>query len=99
MRVLVCVALLVSGCALGPQASNVGRTAAPAKPRTCTVTVAPDSKQFCAEPKKTCQQIDTCGEAYYRYTICGDLSLDGRPLGPDVPPSTGQPNGVPCEDR
>src|SRR6476661_10864937 len=44
-------------------------------------------------------EIDTCGEAYYRYATCGDLSLDARPLGAKVPPPEGQPIGIPCEQQ
>jgi hypothetical protein len=107
LRVLVGVVLLMSGCAFDPPTERVSVvrpktiTKSEFKTRACTITTAPMSKEeFCAPTnKKTCQQIETCGEAYYRYTTCGDLSLDAVPLGSKVPPPEGQPNGVPCEQR
>ena len=103
--VVVCVALITSGCAFDPppaptvRTKTITKTITEFRPRTCNITTVPTSKdEFCAN-KRTCGQIDTCGEAYYRYTTCGDLSLDARPLGANVPPPVGQPNGIPCEER
>jgi hypothetical protein len=80
--------LFLSGCATNaPPAPGVKRQA-PAQTKivtqTCTTTTKPEN--ICAQPKP-CSMIASCAEAYYRYTMCGDLSLDaGR-------------NGVPCQDK
>jgi hypothetical protein len=82
LRVIVCVAVLASGCAPEPTTRTVTKT------RHCTTTVAAMSKdEFCAvEP--TCPKITTCGEAYYRYTTCKQVTRDGFPR-----------NGIPCQDK
>ena len=87
MRLIVCVALLTAGCATEPTTRVVTKT------RHCTTTVAPMSKNEFCSAKKNCPVIETCGEAYFRYTSCGHLWLDG---GAAVP-RDGQPNGIPCE--
>jgi hypothetical protein len=52
----------------------------------CTTTIK--TEDICAKPKP-CYLIETCAEAYYRYTVCKDLSLDG---------GSGYPrNGIPCQ--
>ena len=83
-RIVVCVALLTSGCAFDPPPAPTVPTRIIQRPslssgrRACNITTVPTSKdEFCAN-KRTCGQIDTCGEAYYRYTTCGDLSLDAE---------------------
>jgi hypothetical protein len=85
LRVVVCVAVLASGCAFDPQ--PVQRTTTKFKTRTCTVTMrAMTKEEFCATPQE-CPWIATCGEAYYRFTTCGEIIRDGNR------------NGVPCENR
>lgn len=87
LRVIVCVAVLASGCAPEPTTRTVTKT------RHCTTTVAAMSKdQFCSA-KKNCDAIPTCGEAYYRYTACGHNWLDGG----IALPRNGEPDGIPCE--
>jgi hypothetical protein len=86
----VAITTLVSlaGCALDAPAKQAApRKIIVEKQRTCTVTTAPISKaEFCATPKD-CPSITTCGEAYFRYTTCGEVLRDG------------QRNGIPCENR
>ena len=93
MRVVPALAigvLLVPGCA--PEAPSERMRTKIVK-RYCTTTVGPDVA-FC-ETKRNCPEIATCAEAYYRYTTCKHLWLDG---GAAVP-RDGQPNGIPCENR
>jgi len=97
LRVVVCVALILSGCAVD-ELEPIVRTKIvkeyirePGKTRTCTVTTRPMTKQeFCSMGEKTCPRIATCGEAYYRYTTCGEIERDGG--------VAGERNGIPCEN-
>jgi hypothetical protein len=85
----VVLTVLVVGCASERPAP------APIKivKKQCTTTVKPD-EAFCST-RKNCPQIETCGEAYYRYTTCRHLWLDGG-----VAPREGkEPDGIPCEVR
>jgi hypothetical protein len=88
--ILLGIALLVAGCAsdIPPEqhANRRAQTRIKIVKQTCTTTIK--QEDVCAE-KKHCYQIKTCAEAYYRYTVCGDRTLDG---------GTGyQPNGIPCQ--
>jgi hypothetical protein len=104
-RVIACAAFLLSGCARDPPTAPAVKIATKIvrqpfteiKTRTCRITMIVDT-DVC-RTKKTCGEIETCAEAYYRYTTCGDFSLDARPLGSNVPPPEGQPNGIPCEQQ
>jgi hypothetical protein len=87
-------ALLLSGCASDAPPEPVAKRVAPARTQivaakqTCTTTIKPED--VCAR-RKRCYEIETCAEAYYRYTVCKHLSLDG---------GSGYPrNGVPCQDK
>jgi hypothetical protein len=99
LRNILCVAFLVSGCAID-QPAPIVRTKIVKEyirepnsiltTQTCTVTTRPMTKQeLCGMGEKTCPQIATCGEAYYRYTTCGEIERDSG-----VP---GVRNGIPCE--
>jgi hypothetical protein len=89
LRVLTCVAIFVSGCAVDPRLATRSVTAF--KPRTCTVTMRPMTNQeFCGLGEKACSQIATCGEAYYRYTTCKEIERDGGVIG--------ERNGIPCQN-
>jgi hypothetical protein len=92
--VICAAALLMAGCAADAPPEPVARRVAPARTKivtikqSCTTTIKPEN--VCAQPKR-CYEIETCAEAYYRYTVCGDLSLDG---------GKGYPrNGIPCQDK
>jgi hypothetical protein len=96
VRVVAALAAVVvmAGCAFSER-----EAAAPVQPkpvrvvktRTCTTTVQAEPA-FCAT-RKNCPEIPTCAEAYYRYTTCGHLWLDGG-----VAPREGkEPDGIPCE--
>jgi hypothetical protein len=91
-------ALLLLGCAADPPRVIIKRVvvekpvpAAVSSAQTgtkivrekCTTTIEPDPDKVCRHPKH-CYQIDTCAEAYYRYTVCRDTSLDRND------------DGVPC---
>src|SRR5262245_37440858 len=58
------------------------------KTRTCTTTVRPDPA-FCAK-EKLCPAIQTCAEAYFRYTVCREIERDGG--------VAGDRNGIPCQN-
>jgi hypothetical protein len=94
--------LFMYGCATDAPPEPVAKRAAPARSNIvtvkerCTTTVKPEN--ICAQPK-SCYKIETCAEAYYRYTTCNDRSLDDEPLGPNVPHKQDQPNGIPCEKK
>jgi len=47
-------------------------------------------QEFCGIGEKTCPQIATCGEAYYRYTTCREIVRDGG--------VAGERNCIPCEN-
>jgi hypothetical protein len=86
--------LFLYGCATDAPPEPVAKRAAPARPivvtvkERCTTTIKPEN--ICAQPKPY-YKIETCAEAYYRYTVCKDLSLDG---------GKGYPrNGYPCQDK
>ena len=100
MRLVVCVALVASGCAFDPPPAPIVRTKVvtkivPGPPvtefkaRTCRIkTLAETKDEFCKR-EKTCPLITTCGEAYYRYTHCREFERDGGVAGPM--------NGIPCQ--
>jgi hypothetical protein len=97
MRALIisgALALIVAGCAIGAQHERgVERSSARAtieKRRICTITKSIDAAAFCKTPKR-CPEIDTCAEAYFRYTTCKEWPRDGG--------VAGKPNGIPCEKR
>jgi hypothetical protein len=84
LRVVACVALLVSGCAVDPPAPII---------RTKIVKeyipepTPPTPEASCNEPvKRTCGQMATCAEAAHYFFKCGVERLDGHPK-----------NGIPCE--
>lgn len=86
LRWAVCIVVILSGCAVEPPAPKL---VAVFKQRTCTITIRPMSKsEFCRTPK-SCPDISTCGEAYYRYTMCREIERDGG--------VAGSRNGIPCE--
>ena len=86
--------LLTSGCVFDAPRERV-QTKLVVQKQRCTTTIG--SEEVCGGVRKTCAQISSCAEAYYRLTACKDLSLDAMPLGPQVPPADGRPNGIPCE--
>jgi hypothetical protein len=60
------------------------------KMRTCAITLRPMSKEeFCSQGQKDCSSI-TRGEAFYRFTVCGESERDGG--------IAGKKNGVPCQN-
>ena len=90
LRVVTCVAIFVAGCAFDPRPAPRS-SIVQFKSRTCTVTTRPMSNQeFCGMGEKTCSQIATCGEAYYRYTTCREIGRDGGTIG--------ERNGIPCQN-
>ena len=100
---VMCVAsLILFGCATGTPPEPEAKRVAPARTKivkvgqTCTTTLEPEN--ICAHPRH-CYEVKSCAEAYYRFTVCKDLSLDDSPLGKDVPHKPGQPNGIPCEKQ
>lgn len=96
---LIAVMLLTGGCAsdLPAQRSfsspprTITKTVIVEKRRTCTVTVRPLTKlEFCSRGPRACSDRSmTCGEAYYRYTTCGEDARDGG--------VAGDRNGIPCQ--
>ena len=50
-----------------------------------TVTTAPESGAFSCAPSKTCSRMESCEEALYHLTVCGNRRLDG------------DGDGVPCQ--
>jgi hypothetical protein len=96
LRVVVAVSaavLFVAGCASDREAAPPVQTkiVKVEKMRTCTTTFKPDPS-FC-ERRVNCPEIKTCAEAYYRYTTCRHLWLDGGV----APREGGEPDGIPCE--
>jgi hypothetical protein len=92
LRVVICVALFLSGCAVDPPAPIIRtKIVTEFKTRMCTLTTRPMTKQeFCGMGEKACPEINTCGEAYYRYTTCREIIRDGG--------VAGERNGVPCQN-
>lgn len=105
-RVVALFALLVSACAVEPPQAPIVRTKTITKVVTvkepgqiCEVTERPQTRdEFCATVK-TCGQIETCAEAYYRLTVCNHYRLDGGAARKkdDQPTKRGEPDGIPCE--
>jgi hypothetical protein len=91
-RVIVCAALLLSGCAYDAAPKQAVRTKIVEKHRTCPTAQRVEDE--CATKKHCTKDTMTCAEAYYRLTTCGHSWLDG---GVAIP-RDGQPNGIPCED-
>jgi hypothetical protein len=97
----VALSIVASGCAFSDReaVAPVRKIVKVEKTRTCTTTIRPDPA-FC-DTKRNCPQIDTCAEAYYRYTTCGHRWLDGgvaprEGTSPDGKPWQ-EPDGIPCE--
>jgi hypothetical protein len=86
--------LLMSACASNAPpdrvtASSRTKVVSTENRRKCATIIAPLNKaNFCATPRD-CPAITTCGEAYYRYTTCGEVDRDGG--------VAGKHNGIPCE--
>jgi hypothetical protein len=85
-------ALLMFGCATDAPREPMARRVVSAQTKIVTVkqrcTTTIKTEDICAKPQP-CYLIETCAEAYYRYTVCKDLSLDG---------GSGYPrNGIPCQ--
>jgi hypothetical protein len=103
-RVVACVALLLSGCAIDPLPAvrTITKVVTVKEPgRTCRIETRPmTSAEFCTTEKK-CGQIGTCAEAYYRLTVCGHRWLDGgAAVRKDGEPNRkGEPDGIPCEQE
>jgi hypothetical protein len=89
------VFVIVPGCTTyAPPEPQARRTAIKIVRQTCTITTKPP---YNACAKKTCVEIKTCAEVYYRYTVCGDTELDGGRMFDSKP--RWEPNGVPCKDK
>lgn len=101
-RAICLPVLLMAGCATSTPPAPVAKRAAPAQTKivtvkqTCVTTTKPANS--CAQPKP-CSMIETCAEAYYRFTVCKDRSLDDGPLGERAANKTDQSNGIPCERK
>jgi hypothetical protein len=101
-RVISCVLLIVSGCAVAPPARTVTKVVTVKTPGpTCTTTIRPiDNAELCREHRYCTRGPKmTCAEAYYRLTQCANVPnktdnhawLDGGIEG-------AARNGIPCED-
>lgn len=83
------VSVVISGCAFEPPPPPTVRTVVKtvAGPATCKRPMT--MQEYCGMGEKACPTIATCGEAYYRYTTCGEVERDGG--------TAGEKNGVPCQ--